>query len=192
MGSSHTLSDDYPRKHMNVMRKSINSIAKFASTLLQYLNQTSLKNVEQQQYHLLQHLIQTATTTEFGKLHHFDDLLNEGCKYQTFQTTIPISHYEDFYEQRIERMLKGEQQLTTPHDISMFARTGGTTSKKEKYIPLTKQFLHKNQLSGPLSLLLFYQKEHPHSNLFAGKTITISGGFFPNPFTNAENVGFIS
>jgi hypothetical protein len=40
--------------------------------------------------------------------------------------------------------------------------------------------------------MLFYQKANPQSQLFTGKTITIGGGFAKNPFTEEENVGYIS
>jgi hypothetical protein len=59
---------------------------------------------------------------------------------------VPIAHYEEFYEQWITRMLKGEKNLTYPGEIFAFARTGGTTSKKEKYLPLTRDALYRNQL----------------------------------------------
>jgi hypothetical protein len=41
-------------------------------------------------------------------------------------------------------------------------------------------------------LLLCYLQANPHSQLFTGKTITISGGFTTNPFTGTGKVGFIS
>jgi hypothetical protein len=41
-------------------------------------------------------------------------------------------------------------------------------------------------------LFLCYLQANPHSQLFTGKTITISGGFTTNPFTGTGKVGFIS
>ncbi|MBE7629967.1 GH3 auxin-responsive promoter family protein [Tenacibaculum piscium] len=119
---------------------------------------------------LLQKLIQTAKSTEFGKAHHFSSIK----KYADFTKNIPIQQYESI-EPLIERCRKGEQNLFWPTPIRWFAKSSGTTNAKSKFIPVSDQAIEDCHLKAGKDMLCLYVSNNENTNMFAGKALKLGG-----------------
>ena len=84
---------------------------------------------------LLQKIVRQNRNTEFGRLHHFDDIHS----IEDFRQNVPVSGYED-YTAYIERMKNGESNVLTSGKLLGFSRTSGS-SGVPKYIPATSASL---------------------------------------------------
>jgi len=108
-----------------------------------------------------------------------------------FQEQVPISHYKDL-EPWIMYMLKGEKDITYPGRIDRFATSSGTTWGTSKFIPITKANLRQSHFKWWLEAVGLYVRNNPRSQFFKGKWLVIGWWFTKNPYTNQDNVWFIS
>lgn len=129
------------------------------------------------QAELLTKLVQTGKHTSFGKDHGFKDIT--GLK--DFRNQVPVSTYEQLFPY-IERSIKGEQNVLWPSEIRWFAKSSGTTNAKSKFIPVSDEALEDCHMKGGKDLLSMYFNNHPDSNLFSGKGLTVGGSKQLNQF----------
>lgn len=125
------------------------------------------KNCRKTQEEKLLDIIHYSKNTLYGKEHHFNQIKT----IEDFQKQVPINEYEDL-RPYIERQAKGEENVIVPGKPIFYGTTSGTT-KKPKWIPITKKY--NEECYGALSKLWFYSilKEHP--NVFGGPDISIVG-----------------
>jgi hypothetical protein len=117
---------------------------------------------------IFNNLIKTASKTEFGKEHHFDQIKN----HDDFVKNVPIREYEDFKEY-IEKIKQGKQNILWKGFPIYFAKTSGTTSGI-KYIPITKDSI-PNHINTARNALLCYMAQTGKSQFADGKMIFLSG-----------------
>jgi GH3 auxin-responsive promoter len=85
---------------------------------------------------LLQRILTTQQSTDFGREHHFEQVRDAA----SFRRHVPITTYE-YLEPYIQRVARGEYRaLLSNPKIHMFAMTSGTTATR-KLIPVTPQYL---------------------------------------------------
>ncbi len=113
-------------------------------------------------------LIKSATNTEFGKEHNF----NEIKTYEDFIQRVPIRDYESFIPY-IEKIKEGKHNVLWKGQPIYFAKTSGTTSGV-KYIPITKDSI-PNHINTARNALLCYMAETGNSKFADGKLIFLSG-----------------
>ena len=83
---------------------------------------------------LLMKMVHDNKNTEYGKLHHFDEIKTV----DDYKRLVPFSDY-DTYAPYIERMVKNrEKNLITSYPIVQYAETSGSVGVPKK-IPVTKQ-----------------------------------------------------
>jgi hypothetical protein len=127
-------------------------------------------------------LLRTAARTEIGQKFGFDDIEN----YRQFRERIPLHTYEQFYPY-IDRLLKGEQNLTWPTEIRWFAKSSGTTNARSKFIPVSQEALDDCHFKGGKDMLAIYFNNHEESRIFTGKGLAIGGSQQINQFDNNAN-----
>ena len=120
------------------------------------------------QERVLKSLIMKAKNTEFGKRHHFSQIIN----YNDFKKNVPISDYEGLKEY-ILKAKNGEKDILWPGLPLYMSKTSGTTSGA-KYIPLTSDSLPYHIQSARNSILhyIFHSK---NSDFVDGKMIFLQG-----------------
>lgn len=123
---------------------------------------------EVHQAKIMEHLIDRARATAFGKDHHFDSIRD----YDTFRKHIPIRDYEEL-KPYIERVVAGEPDILWPGKPAYFAKTSGTTSGT-KYIPLSKDSVPYH-INSARNALLSYVHETGKSLFLDGSLIFLSG-----------------
>ncbi len=120
------------------------------------------------QEQVLKNLLRQASTTAFGRDHHFSKVHD----YEAFKQAVPIRDYEDL-KGYVERIKHGEKDVLWPGQPAYFAKTSGTTSGV-KYIPMSKA-------STPLhfgtarNAVFNYFARTGHGQWLDGKMIFLSG-----------------
>ncbi len=122
------------------------------------------------QEELFQKLIQTASKTQFGKDHDFSSINS----LEDFRNNVPVRNYESLYPY-IERLLKGEQQILWPSEVSWFAKSSGTTNDRSKFIPVTEEALEDCHFKGGKDMISIFLDNYPDSKIFSGKGLVIGG-----------------
>lgn len=91
-----------------------------------------------------------------------------------FQNQVPIRDYNAFVPY-ITRLRKGENNVLWNQPVKWFAKSSGTSSDQSKFIPITPDSLKINHYGGFKRMLAWYVAQHPKSNLFKGKALTLGG-----------------
>ncbi|MBK0369618.1 GH3 auxin-responsive promoter family protein [Flavobacterium agrisoli] len=123
---------------------------------------------EETQAQVFQSLIRSATNTEFGKDHYFDQIKSV----EDFRKQVPIRDYEDF-KSYIEKIRLGEKDILWKGKPLYFAKTSGTTSGA-KYIPLTKESMPFH-IEASRNAILHYIHETGNADFVDGKMIFLQG-----------------
>lgn len=116
----------------------------------------------------LQHLLENARSTAFGKEHRFSDLRGP----EDFRQSVPVREYEQF-RPYIDRVLQGEHGILWPGKPIYLCKTSGTTSGV-KYIPLSRESM-PNHIRSARNALLSYIHESGNPGFVDGKMIFLQG-----------------
>jgi len=100
----------------------------------------------------LKRILQENQKTEFGRLHHFDEILVGGAVSEHYRTAVPLSHYGD-YEAVIRRIRNGEANILTARPVVGLVFTSGTTGPA-KLIPKVRNGNRFGMLYGMLAGVL--------------------------------------
>lgn len=114
--------------------------------------------------------------TAFGLDHKLESVKT----YDDFRTIIPVSSYEELFPY-IERIIKGEKNILTVFPVEEFSKSSGTTNSRSKYIPTPNVYMKGNHLKASYDMISSYARSHPHTNIFSGKSIVISGSYSEIP-----------
>ena len=121
------------------------------------------------QYSTLESLLERGRNTAFGRRYGLDSVHNA----EQFAQRVEVFDYDSF-EPFVERMRRGESNVTCEGRVTMFARSSGT-SARSKYIPVTQRALRMNHLRGMADVVSLYLAGNPPSHLFDGRTLTLGG-----------------
>ena len=125
-------------------------------------------NPVETQQKVFQNLIRQATTTQFGKDHHFSQIKT----FQDFANKVPVRDYEAL-KPYVDRVVKGEENILWKGKPIYFAKTSGTTSGA-KYIPLTKESMPFH-IEAARNAILSYIHETGNADFVNGKMIFLQG-----------------
>ena len=127
-------------------------------------------------------LIDQAKQTEFGKKYDFKSITT----HEDYKNRVPVQSYEELFPY-IERLMRGEQNLLWPSEITWFARSSGTTNARSKFIPVSPETLEDCHFKGGKDLISIYVNNYPESKMFTGKGLAIGGSHQINEFNPNEN-----
>ncbi|MEP6927771.1 MAG: GH3 auxin-responsive promoter family protein [Ginsengibacter sp.] len=119
---------------------------------------------------VLQHLVTQAQYTEFGRKYSFSKL----STVRDFKNRVPIHEYDDI-KPYILRMMQGEENVLWNTPINWFAKSSGTTSERNKFIPISEETLKETHFKGSKDVLTNYYKNFPDSDLLTGKSLVVGG-----------------
>ena len=139
------------------------------------------------QYKQLFRLVRTAENTEWGKKHGFKGISH----YRTFAERVPVSTYEELHP-FIERMVNGENNILWPSIVRWFAKSSGTTNDRSKYIPVTKEILHKSHYKGGFDSVALYLHNNPQTRFFSKKGLILGGSHSPSTLNSNVRCGDLS
>ena len=136
---------------------------------------------------VLDHLVQTAKDTEYGRNHAFTAVKG----YDDFISHVPVNTYEEL-KGDIDRMRQGETDILWPGRVKWYAKSSGTTNDKSKFIPVSAEGLKKIHYAGGWDTVAFYFRNNPKSKLFYGKGLILGGSHAPNYNMKDSLVGDLS
>lgn len=157
----------------------INSIASWLIKKRMHDIELFLKYPHEVQKDVLKKLIKQGSNTNWGKLYGYNQI--EGIN--DYKNNVPLQDYETL-KPFIERQRKGEQNLLWYSDIKWFAKSSGTTSDKSKFIPVSQDSLEECHFKGGKDMLAIYCNNNLETNLFSGKSLSLSGS---RQLDNLEN-----
>jgi hypothetical protein len=141
-----------------------------------------IKYPHEVQSELFKKLIDQAKYTEFGKKYDFKSI----SSLDDYKNRVPVQSYEELFPY-IERLMRGEQNLLWPSEITWFARSSGTTNARSKFIPVSPETLEDCHFKGGKDLISIYVNNYPDSKMFTGKGLAIGGSHQINEFNPNEN-----
>jgi hypothetical protein len=142
--------------------------------------------VETQEKVLLE-IIKSAVQTEWGKKYGFSSVRSV----EDFQSRVPVRNYED-YLPFIDRLIKGEKDITWPGEVRWFAKSSGTTSAKSKFIPVSRESLWDCHYQAAKDILAIYAVNYPDTKIFSGKALTLGGSNKINQLNSKSIYGDLS
>ena len=135
----------------------------------------------------LNFLISSAQNTIFGRQYQYDKI--DGI--ESFQKSVPLSNYESL-KPYIDRQILGEENVLWPGKTSWFAKSSGTTSQREKLLPITVDSLYENHYAGGKDLLALYYQNFPNRKLYNAKHLIIGGSTQIHSMSNDTSIGDLS
>lgn len=142
---------------------------------LQYLSfRKATKNPGKYQEKTLRGILEFAKESEYGKAHHFADILKaKDAKelYALYQKHVQPNEYEDL-RPFVERHKNGEANVLFPGKPALYATTSGTT-KEPKWVPVTQRYL--GDVYGKMNLAWLFTMIRNRRQVFAGKLVSIVG-----------------
>ncbi len=146
-----------------------------------------MKHPYEVQDRMLMQLIKKAQATEWGKKYDYAKIRN----FEDFRKKVPISTYESLFPY-IQRMMKGEQNLIWSSRVTWFSKSSGTTNARSKFIPVPWESLRQTHFRGGKDMLALYIHNHPQTQFFRGRGLSIGGTFQANPENSSAYFGDIS
>ncbi|MEC7770410.1 MAG: GH3 auxin-responsive promoter family protein [Bacteroidota bacterium] len=95
----------------------------------------------EEQKKVLKELLEKAKDTKFGAHYDFASILKSDNLQKSFSEGIPYHDYKKITEEWWSKTIEGEPDVTWPGSPDFFALSSGTTGKKSKRIPVTKDML---------------------------------------------------
>lgn len=124
--------------------------------------------------HTLRQILQYACATEYGKEHHFADILlapNDDELFARYRANVPVNEYEDL-RSYVEKSKHGASDILFPGRPVMYATTSGTTSEP-KWIPITRKYL--DDVYGKMTKCWLFNFIQNRPKVFTGKILSIVG-----------------
>ena len=119
-------------------------------------------------------LLNRAKRTDFGKHYHYNITLKSTDIVSEYQKTVPITNYEEFYEDWLKNSIEGEKHHTWPGKISYYALSSGTTGSPSKRIPVTRQMIRSFQKTSIKQLSTLHNLNLPNT-LFSANFLVVGG-----------------
>ncbi|GGG24479.1 hypothetical protein GCM10010964_10670 [Caldovatus sediminis] len=122
------------------------------------------------QERLLLRLVRRADRTRFGRDHGFAAIRTVA----DFQARVPLRRYEAFWDAYWRPAYPVLEDLTWPGRIPYFALSSGTTSGRNKFIPVTHEMMEENRAAAT-DLLCWHLANHPGSRVLGGLSFMLGG-----------------
>lgn len=142
---------------------------------IQYLSlKRASKNPRKAQEKTLREILTYARDTEYGKEHHFAEILEAKTDielYARYQKYVQLNDYEDL-RPYVEKHKHGASNILFPGKPVLYATTSGTT-KEPKWVPITKEYLHN--IYGKMTKVWLFNFIKNRPEVFTGKIVSIVG-----------------
>ena len=142
---------------------------------IQYLAlKRATKNPRKSQEKTLRSILTYARDTEYGKEHHFAEILEaktDSELYSRYQKYVQLNDYEDL-RPYVEKHKNGAENILFPGKPLLYATTSGTT-KEPKWVPITKEYLHN--IYGKMTKVWLFNFIKNRPQVFTGKIVSIVG-----------------
>ena len=122
----------------------------------------------------LRFLLETAKNTKFGLYHSFHKFAAKPDMVSFFQKHVPISSYEDFYENWLKETISGAKDHTWKGKVKYYALSSGTTGSPSKRIPVTLEMIRSFQRTSMRQLSILHELQLSE-NFYSASILTVGG-----------------
>jgi phenylacetate-coenzyme A ligase PaaK-like adenylate-forming protein len=119
-------------------------------------------------------LLDFAKDTNFGLKYGFEELLVNSALVSQFQNTIPLTNYDQFYDDWLQKSIKGKRNHTWPGRIKHYALSSGTSGAPSKRIPVTNQMIKSFQKTSVNQISTLHQLDL-NDKVFSSKILVVGG-----------------
>ena len=134
-----------------------------------------VRDARRQQIKVLKKLLRKARFTQFGQLFKFDEILLSRHSGKKFQQNVPTYDYTKIYNEWWYKTLEGIPDVCWPGVIKFFALSSGTSDASSKYIPITKELIRSNTVTGIKQLLSLAKYDKVPKNSIGKGWLMIGG-----------------
>lgn len=134
-------------------------------------------NKSKEYYHqviTLVKLLERAKGTKFGRTYDFKNTLYEDEVVDSFQSNVPISEYNEFYEKWLKDCIEGKRDVIWPGRIRHYALSSGTTGSPSKRIPVTINMIRSFQKTALKQLATLHELGLPEA-FFQANILAVGG-----------------
>lgn len=139
------------------------------------------------QQEVLSRLIDRSRDTSWGRKYNYGSITD----HTRFSANVPLQDYDSIMP-FIEKISNGEKNVLWPGGVKWFAISSGTTSTRNKSIPVTRESLEETHYRGAKDCLILYTLYNPSSRIFTGKGLTLGGSQQISSFSNNSFYGDLS
>ncbi len=122
----------------------------------------------------LQKNIEKSKKTAFGLSHYFQDILDHEDIVESYQQSVPITEYEDFYTTWLKDSIRGVKDHTWPGRIKHYALSSGTTGSPSKRIPVTEEMIRSFQRTSLRQTSTLHELDLPET-FFSASILAVGG-----------------
>jgi hypothetical protein len=134
-----------------------------------------VSDARRQQIKVLKKLLRKARFTQFGQLFKFDEILLSRHPGKKFQQNVPTYDYTKIYNEWWYKTLEGIPDVCWPGVIKFFALSSGTSDASSKYIPITKELIRSNTITGIKQLVSMAKYDKVPANSIGKGWLMIGG-----------------
>jgi GH3 auxin-responsive promoter len=142
----------------------------FSSAMnLFYLQKEGMENAKRNQQKALIKLLSKACKTDFGKYHHFAEILkyknNIDILFESFKKEVPLFHYGNIFETWWQPILDGKLDVCWPGKIRYIAITSATSTGHNKQIPVSDELIRNTKNISRAMIACIPKQGVPHGAL---------------------------
>ncbi len=155
-----------------------------------YLHKRTLRYLSdpiRTQTNVLNELIQSARTTEWGRLHQYQRIKTPDA----FREQVAVQDYESL-KPYIRRMMYGEKDVLWNGQVFLYSKSSGTTEDKSKFIPISRQNLRKCHIGGSWQTMMWFYHNRPDARQFEYKSLVMGGSLHPFELYPKTIIGDVS
>ncbi|MEM1218462.1 MAG: GH3 auxin-responsive promoter family protein [Bacteroidota bacterium] len=156
------------------MKKWVNQLFKSYYEYRMHRIKRFMQHPDVTQERVLQELLTAAQHTEWGKQYDYRSIRTQAV----YAARVPVSDY-DGLKPYINRMMHGERDVLWNGQVRWFSKSSGTTNDKSKYIPVSRQNLHRCHIRGTWDTMTLFYDMRDDARQFECKSLVMGGSLAP-------------
>lgn len=122
----------------------------------------------------LERILNKAKKTAIAEAYNFERILAANDLQKSFQSNVPITNYDEFYDQWLRVTMTGEKDHTWPGRVRHYALSSGTTGSPSKRIPVTPSMIRFFQKASLKHVTLLHEL-NLSDEFYSGHILTVGG-----------------
>jgi len=122
----------------------------------------------------LESLVDKSKNTNFGLHNNFNAIIQKNDLVDEYQHNIPITDYDEFYDNWLIGSIQGTKDHTWPGRIKHYALSSGTTGSPSKRIPVTEEMIRSFQKTSMRQISTLHELDLPDT-FFSASILAVGG-----------------
>lgn len=144
------------------------------TTAITYKRNLKKKKDLANQIQTLDRILHKARKTAIAQAYNFENILDSSDRQKAFQSNVPITNYDEFYDLWLRVTMSGEKDHTWPGRVRHYALSSGTTGSPSKRIPVTPSMIRFFQKAS-LKQISILHSLNLSDEFYSGQILTVGG-----------------